>query len=138
MKLTLKQARFCMEYVANGGNATQAYRKTHDCERMNPSTVHKEATRLYAKPLVAPRIEEIEGNARVAAGLDREWVLSGLMRASEGEGSAAVNAMVWLGKELRMFKERSVVQIEALTESELDKQLEQVKADLKVVPMKAA
>lgn len=42
--LTIKQARFCEEYVKNGGNGTQAYLTAYDSN--SPTSAQIEASRL--------------------------------------------------------------------------------------------
>jgi hypothetical protein len=43
--LTWKQEAFVNHYVATG-NATEAYRRSYDCERMAPKSIETEALRL--------------------------------------------------------------------------------------------
>jgi phage terminase small subunit len=46
--LTIKQMRFCEEYIKNGGNGTQAYLAAYDSN--SPSSASIEAYRLLDKP----------------------------------------------------------------------------------------
>ncbi len=59
MKLTIKQERFVMEYVATG-NATAAYRAVYNCQRMKPETVNRAAKELLDHPNISPRIKAVQ------------------------------------------------------------------------------
>ena len=58
-RLTAKQEKFCIEYVANGGNASEAYRTAYNTERMKNETIHRCAHELLQNPKVAARIETL-------------------------------------------------------------------------------
>lgn len=60
MKLTLKQETFCKEYISNGGNATQAYKKAYDCKKMKDKTINENASRLLKDSKVSARLEELK------------------------------------------------------------------------------
>ena len=60
MALTLKQETFCKEYISNGGNATQAYKKAYDCSKMKDKTINENASRLLKDSKVATRLKELQ------------------------------------------------------------------------------
>lgn len=60
MKLTLKQETFCKEYISNGGNATQAYKKAYDCKKMKETTINNNAYKLLQNNEIATRIKELK------------------------------------------------------------------------------
>ncbi len=60
MKLTLKQEAFCREYIANNGNATQAYKKAYDCSKMKDKTINENASRLLKDSKVIARLKDLQ------------------------------------------------------------------------------
>ena len=56
--LTPKQEDFCRFYIETG-NASEAYRKAYDCERMKAETVNRNAAALLANNKIATRLEEL-------------------------------------------------------------------------------
>jgi len=132
-KLTQKEEAFVAEYIKTG-NATQSYRAAgYSVARMKDKTVWEKASRVLSRGKVRARIEEIKGKAVEKAVLDKAWVLDRLMRNARvclGEETmrlklkvkdevtdvevhrpdpaGANRALELLGKELTMFKERSV------------------------------
>ena len=56
--LTPKQEDFCRYYIETG-NASEAYRKAYDCERMKAETVNRNAAALLANNKIATRLEEL-------------------------------------------------------------------------------
>lgn len=54
--LTEKQQRF-VEGLLAGLTNSEAYRQAYDCSRMQPNTVHSEASKLAANPKVAACLE---------------------------------------------------------------------------------
>ena len=62
---------FCEEYVANGGNATQAYLKCYECEY---TTANGQGYRLLRKPEVKEYIVALQKEAFDAACISAERV----------------------------------------------------------------
>lgn len=60
MKLTLKQETFCREYISNGGNATQAYKKAYDCKKMKETTINNNAYKLLQNNEITTRLKELK------------------------------------------------------------------------------
>jgi len=74
-RLTERQERFAAAYVANGGNASEAYRAAYDSTRMSNSTIAVEASRLRNHPKVAQRIDELRTRVLAERGVDLgAWV----------------------------------------------------------------
>lgn len=63
IKLTPKQEKFCYSYIETG-NASEAYRRSYNAERMKPEVVAVKASELLAKGKIAVRIEALRGELR--------------------------------------------------------------------------
>jgi phage terminase small subunit len=74
MALTTKQEAFARA-VANGDNASDAYRSAYDTARMSSKTINEAASRLLANSKVSARIAELKGPALEAASLSVERTL---------------------------------------------------------------
>ena len=61
-KLTIKQEKFAIEFVKNGGDASKAYRATYNAGRMKPATVWRKSAELMVNGKVAARIEGLRRN----------------------------------------------------------------------------
>jgi hypothetical protein len=55
--LTMKRQAFVHAYLENGGNATDAYRRSHNCEKMSDAAIRVEACRLLRHPNITLTIE---------------------------------------------------------------------------------
>lgn len=60
--LTPKQEAFALAYVETG-NASEAYRRAYDAERMKPAVIAVKACELLANGNVAVRVSEIQAEA---------------------------------------------------------------------------
>lgn len=58
VKLTPKQENFCLAYLETG-NASEAYRRAYDAEKMKPESINVNASKLLSDAKVALRIEEL-------------------------------------------------------------------------------
>lgn len=58
IKLTPKQERFCYSYIETG-NASEAYRRSYNAERMKPEVVAVKASELLANGKIAVKIEAL-------------------------------------------------------------------------------
>lgn len=56
--LTPKQEAFCQAYIETG-NASEAYRKAYDCERMKPDSVNRKAKELLDHVKISARLAEL-------------------------------------------------------------------------------
>lgn len=57
--LTPKQEGFCQAYIETG-NASEAYRRHYDCEKMKDATVNRAAKQLLDNYKIATRIKELK------------------------------------------------------------------------------
>lgn len=57
--LTPKQEAFCLAYVETG-NASEAYRRAYNAEKMKPKTVYEASSRLLADSKIAARIAALQ------------------------------------------------------------------------------
>jgi hypothetical protein len=57
--LTSKQESYCQGVGARGETLSDAYRAAYETENMAPATIHAEACRLMANPVVAARINDL-------------------------------------------------------------------------------
>lgn len=62
MSLTPKQEAFALAYIETG-NASEAYRRAYNAERMKPETVNRSAKELLDHPKITARIAELRGAA---------------------------------------------------------------------------
>jgi hypothetical protein len=112
MPLTPKQDHFARAYVANHGNATQAYRQAYDTDA-NDNAVGVNAHHVRHDPNVSLRIEQLMDDAWDAAGYTPETVLDGIraqidLATSDSQHSPAMRGWELLGKWRRMFDATSV------------------------------
>jgi phage terminase small subunit len=86
--LTPKQEAFARIYLEIG-NASEAYRRSYNAERMTARTIEKRASELLKDGAITGRIAEYQAKAADRAVLGRAWVLERLMR----------NARIAMGEE---------------------------------------
>ena len=58
MKLTAKQEAFCLAYIETN-NASEAYRRAYDSNKMKPESVNESASRLLADVKITARLAEL-------------------------------------------------------------------------------
>ncbi len=63
-KLTLKQERFCVQYIATG-NASEAYRQAYNAENMTQESIKVEACRTLANPNIALTIKKMKESTEI-------------------------------------------------------------------------
>lgn len=73
-ELTLKQENFCLAYVETG-NASEAYRRSYNAERMKPETITKRASELLSNGVIAGRLAELRVPIIEKTGINLERVL---------------------------------------------------------------
>ena len=111
MKLTQKQETFCLEYV-NTGNASEAYRRAYDADRMKPETIHRKAAELLENGKISARIEALRKAAEdkaiaSAKRIQRFW--TEVMENTAEETKDRLKASELLAKAKGMFVERREV-----------------------------
>ena len=57
-KLTIKQEKFCLEYVIDG-NASRAYREAYDAANMKEATISNSAYKLLQNDEIKAKIEQL-------------------------------------------------------------------------------
>lgn len=77
MALTPKQERFCLAYLETG-NASEAYRRAYDAEKMKPESINVNACKLLSDAKIAQRLEELRTPVREKAQLTLESHLARL------------------------------------------------------------
>lgn len=77
MALTPKQERFCLTYLETG-NASEAYRRAYDAEKMKPESINVNACKLLSDAKIAQRLEELRAPVREKAQLTLESHLARL------------------------------------------------------------
>ena len=111
--LTPKQEHFARAYVANGGNASAAYREAYDTHTTNETTVNRTAYDLVHHPKIAARIHQLMTDAFDAKGYSAEYVLEGIRgqidtATEHGQHGPAMRGWELLGKWLNMFDATSI------------------------------
>lgn len=117
--LTSKQEAFAVGVGARGETLAQAYRSAYDADNMTAATIHAEASRLMANPLVAARINALVREREAKSSLDsariRQHVIERLHIESSDPNNppaARVRALELLGKldTVGAFRERATVE----------------------------
>lgn len=99
--LTVKQGRFAVEYVDNGGNASAAYRHAYDADGMSERTLWKRASELLKHGEVAGRIDALqEARKEVIQWTDMERLKRLKQAADDEDHRAAISAIAEANKML--------------------------------------
>lgn len=111
--MTQKQENFCAAYIETG-NASEAYRKAYNAEKMKPETVNNKAHALLKKGEIRARLEELRKPATESAQITLAQHLSTLEELrdearAEGRYSAAIAAEIARGKAAGLYVERSQI-----------------------------
>lgn len=111
MSLTQKQENFCLSYIETG-NASEAYRRAYDAEKMKESSINVNASKLLADTNIALRIADLRAPAITKAQITLEQHLIDLKRlrdlaeASEKFGPA-VQAEMARGKASGLYVDKT-------------------------------
>lgn len=113
MALTQKQESFCLAYIESG-NASEAYRRVYNAQRMKPATINRRATELMQNGTITARLEELRAPIREAAGITLQKHLQALAdlrdkAAREGQYAAAISAEISRGKASGLYVERKEI-----------------------------
>lgn len=109
MALTAKQEAFCLSYIETG-NASEAYRRAYNAEKMKPQAVSVKASALLANGKITVRLQELRAPVVKRAQLTLEQHLSDLQRLRDkAEKTAkfgpAIQAEVARGKAAGLYVE---------------------------------
>jgi hypothetical protein len=103
--LTAKQEAFAQGVGSRGETLAVSYRAAYDAANMAPATVHAEACRLMANPVIAARVNQLVMERQAKTSLDaariRQHVIERLHAESTDPDSppaARVRALELLGK----------------------------------------
>jgi len=105
--LTPKQAAFCRAYQETG-NASEAYRRAYDAEKMKPGSIRRKAAEVLKHRSVAAEIERLNQRVEREHGVTIESLLRELEEARQlalekGQAAAAVTATMGKGKLAGVF-----------------------------------
>lgn len=111
--LTIKQENFCLAYIETG-NASEAYRRVYNTNKMKPETVNRSAKEMLDNRKIAARIDELRKPAREAAGVTLEGHLKELaelrdLAKNDGKYGPAIQAEMARGKASGLYVERSQI-----------------------------
>lgn len=111
MALTQKQEAFCIAYIETG-NASEAYRRAYDAEKMTMASVNRSAKDVIDNPKIASRIAELRAPMIKKAQLTVEDLLRELeeartvaMTCETPQSSAAIAATMGKAKLLGLDKQ---------------------------------
>jgi len=107
LPLTPKQAAFCRAYQQTG-NASEAYRRAYDAEKMKPGSIRRKAAEVLKHRSVAAELERLNQQTKREHGVTIESLLRELEEARQlalanGQASAAVTATMGKGKLAGVF-----------------------------------
>ena len=142
-KLTDKQKLFATLCGSTGLSLTESYKQAYQAENMSVPSIRKEASRLAAHPLIAPRIleyskrrEAIAHSLALSQGVsDRDKVLTKLrhmMDHAETQDSNKIRAAEALGRTCGLFEDVQIVKTERTSEDilhQLQQKLDQLVPD---------
>lgn len=98
MALTQKQENFCLAYIKTG-NASEAYRKAYNAEKMKPATITSKAYELMQNGEVTAMIDKLKARAESKAIITLEQRKELLSRfAWEEETDKSIKAIDLLNK----------------------------------------
>lgn len=111
--LTIKQENFCLAYIETG-NASEAYRRVYNTNKMKPETVNRSAKEMLDNRKIAARIDELRKPAREAAGVTLAGHLKELaelrdLAKNDGKYGPAIQAEMARGKASGLYVERSQI-----------------------------
>jgi hypothetical protein len=103
--LTAKQEAFCQGVGSRGDTLAASYRAAYDASGMTPASVHAEACRLMANPLLATRVNALVREKQAKTSLDAARIRSHVIERLHSESinpdnppAARVRALELLGK----------------------------------------
>lgn len=114
-KLTIKQEKFCIEYLKDG-NASRAYREAYEVTTTNENTINVQANKILNNPKVALRLDELrtkleDSNILTAKQLKEFFtkVVMNTLEDDEPKLNDRLKAAELLGKTMAMFTDKQEV-----------------------------
>jgi phage terminase small subunit len=101
-KLTPKQEAFCNAYV-EVSNASEAYRRAFDANKMKPETVNRKAIELLNNGKITARVEVLQAELKSKSDITKERVLNELAKigfADTDNLNAKIKALETINKML--------------------------------------
>ncbi|WP_439243801.1 terminase small subunit [Lonepinella sp. BR2474] len=98
-EFTPKQENFCLIYIETG-NASEAYRRAYNADKMKPESIHRRAKELLDNGKIRARIEQLQAdnvarhNITVDSLLDDELEESRKQAMNNNQLSVAVSAVM--------------------------------------------
>jgi phage terminase small subunit len=92
VNLTPKQEAFCLAYMANGGNATAAYKASYNAGNMAEKTIWEKASTLLADGKVSARIDAVRNAAAKVAIISEARLLTEVWRIAMSDPRALFDA----------------------------------------------
>lgn len=77
-KLTIKQEKFCQEYIITG-NASEAYRRAYNASNMKDKTITEKASRLLTQDNISARVGVLKGELENKFEITKEKLANILM-----------------------------------------------------------
>lgn len=103
--LTAKQEAFCQGVGSRGDTLAASYRAAYDASGMTPASIHAEACRLMANPLIASRVNALVREKQAKTSHDAARIRSHVIERLHSESinpdnppAARVRALELLGK----------------------------------------
>lgn len=111
MIFTQKQESFCLAYIETG-NASEAYRRSYNADKMKPETVNRKAKELLDDGKISARIAELRAPVIERAQITLETHLADLKRLRDSAESSekygpAIQAEIARGKASGLYIERT-------------------------------
>lgn len=134
--LTPKQENFCIAYIETG-NATEAYRRSYNAEKMSAKVITNRASELLDNGDIAVRIAELRKPAVEAAQVTLEQHLNDLKKLRDDAWSSekygpAIQAEISRGKASGHYIDRvesgNPGAFEKVNDDELDRSIEEAAA----------
>ena len=96
-KLTTKQEKFCKSFIETG-NASEAYRRSYECEKMKGASINRNAVALLDNTKIASRVGELQLNLQkkfevTVESLSKELDEDRQLARSLGQPGAAISAL---------------------------------------------
>ena len=117
--LTIKREAFAQEYIINGGNASEAYRKSHDVKSdTKPETIWRSAYGLLNSPKVAARIADLQAGIAIRHNVSVDSLMAELeevraiaLAADPQQLNVAINATMSKAKLMGVDKQPSAANL---------------------------